>query len=71
MILNNVETRTQFNISIRILRGDNVKEYLSIPFSSFMSSYGSFHQSSPANTDELKSHPFLVHFSDSFYSKKD
>ena len=42
------EVRTQFNTSIRILRSDNAKEYLSEPFSSFMSSHGIFHQSSCA-----------------------
>ena len=30
-----VEIRTQFNISIRILRSDNAKEYFSMSFSSF------------------------------------
>ena len=34
-----VEVRTQFNTSISILRSDNVNEYLSGPFSSFMSSH--------------------------------
>ena len=33
------EVRTQFNISICILRSDNAKEYLFGPFSSFLSSH--------------------------------
>ena len=43
-----VEVQTQFNTSICILRSDNVKEYLSGPFSSFISSHGILHQSSSA-----------------------
>ena len=39
-----VEVRTQFNTSIRILRSDNAKEYLSASFSSLMSSHGILHQ---------------------------
>ena len=42
------EICTQFNTSIRILRSDNAKEYFSMPFSSYMSSHGLFHQSSYA-----------------------
>ena len=38
-----VEICTQFNTSIRILRSDNVKEYFSMSFSSFMSSHGILH----------------------------
>ena len=37
------EFRTQFNTSIRVLRSDNAKEYLSASISSFMSSHGIFH----------------------------
>ena len=40
------EVRTQFNTSIRILRSDNAKEYLSGPFFSFLSSHGILHHSS-------------------------
>ena len=46
------EIRTQFNTSIRILRSDNVKEYLSASISSFMSSHGILHQSSCAYTPQ-------------------
>ena len=46
------EVRTQFNTSIRILRSDNAKEYLSGPFSSFMSSHGILHQSSCTYTPQ-------------------
>ena len=34
------EIRIKFNTSICILRSDNAKEYLFMPFSSFMSSHG-------------------------------
>ena len=44
--------RTQFNISIRILRSDNEKEYFSTSVSSFMSSHGILHQSSCAYTPQ-------------------
>ena len=40
------EIQTQFNISIRVLRSDNAKEYFSAPFISFMSQHGILHQSS-------------------------
>ena len=46
------KVRTQFNISILILRGDNAKEYLSRPFSSFLFSHGLLHQSSCAYTPQ-------------------
>ena len=46
------EIRTQFNTSIRILRSDNAKEYLSVSVSYFMSSHGIFHQSSCAYTSQ-------------------
>ena len=35
-----VEIRNQFHTSIRILRSDNALEYLSAPFSDFLSSHG-------------------------------
>ena len=47
-----VEIRTQFNTSICILRSDNAKEYLSGPFSSFMSSHRILHQSSCTYTPQ-------------------
>ena len=40
---------TQFNISIRVLRSDNAREYFSAPFISFMSQHGILHQSSCAH----------------------
>ena len=46
------EIRTQFNTSIHILRSDNVKEYFSMSFSSFMFSYGILHQSSSTYTPQ-------------------
>ena len=46
------EIRTQFNTSICILRSDSAKEYLSMSFSSFMSSHGILHQSSCAYTPQ-------------------
>ena len=46
------EVRTQFNTSIRILRSDNAKDYLSGPFSSFMSSHEILHQFSCAYTSQ-------------------
>lgn len=47
-----VEIQTQFNALICILRSDNIKEYLSVPFSffSFMFSHGILHRSSYAYT---------------------
>ena len=42
------EVRTQFNTSIRILQSDNVKEYLSGSFSSFLPSHGVLHEPSYA-----------------------
>ena len=47
-----VEVRTHFNTSIHILRSDNVKEYLSASFSSFMSSHRILYQSSYAYTSQ-------------------
>ena len=46
------EVQTQFNTSIRILRNDNAKKYLSGQFSSFMSSHGILHQPSYAYTPQ-------------------
>ncbi|RVX19942.1 Retrovirus-related Pol polyprotein from transposon TNT 1-94 [Vitis vinifera] len=44
--------QTQFNISIRVLRSDNAREYFSTPFTSFMSHHGILHQSSCAHTPQ-------------------
>ena len=46
------EIQTRFNISIRVLRSDNAKEYFSTPFTSFMSQHGILHQSSCAHTPQ-------------------
>ena len=46
------EVRTQFNTSIRILRNDNAKEYISGPFFSFLSSHEILHQSSCVYTPQ-------------------
>ena len=46
------EILTQFNISIRVLRSDNAREYFSAPFISFMSQHGILHQSSCAHTTQ-------------------
>ena len=46
------EILTQFNISIRVLRSDNAKEYFSALFISFMSQHGILHQSSYAHTKQ-------------------
>ena len=46
------EIQTQFNISIHVLRSDNIKEYFSAPFTSFMSQHGILHQSSCAHTPQ-------------------
>ena len=46
------EIRTHFNTFIRILRNDNIKEYLSASVTSFMSSHGILHQSSCAYTSQ-------------------
>ena len=46
------KVQTQFNTSICILRNDNAKEYLSGPFSSFLSSHGIHHQSSCTYTSQ-------------------
>ena len=44
------EIHNQFHTSIHILRSDNALEYLSAPFSTFLSSHGILHQSSYAYT---------------------
>nr|CAN79281.1 hypothetical protein VITISV_034553 [Vitis vinifera] len=46
------EIQTQFNISIRVLRSDNAREYFSAPFTSFMSHHGILHQSSCVHTPQ-------------------
>nr|CAN78715.1 hypothetical protein VITISV_030863 [Vitis vinifera] len=46
------EIQTQFNISIRVLRSDNAREYFSAPFTSFMSHHGILHQFSCAHTPQ-------------------
>ncbi|RVW60738.1 Retrovirus-related Pol polyprotein from transposon TNT 1-94 [Vitis vinifera] len=46
------EIQTQFNISIHVLRSDNVREYFSAPFTSFISQHGILHQSSCAYTPQ-------------------
>ncbi|KAJ9693466.1 hypothetical protein PVL29_012301 [Vitis rotundifolia] len=46
------EIQTQFNVSIRVLRSDNAREYFSTPFTSFMSQHGILHQSSCAHTPQ-------------------
>ena len=46
------EIPTKFNASIHILRSDTAKEYLSMSFSSFMSSHGILLQSSCAYTPQ-------------------
>ncbi|RVX02576.1 Retrovirus-related Pol polyprotein from transposon TNT 1-94 [Vitis vinifera] len=46
------EIQTQFNISIRVLRSNNAREYFSTPFTSFISHNGILHQSSCAHTPQ-------------------
>ena len=38
------EIQTQFHVSIKILRSNSAKEYLSEPFQSFMLQHGILHQ---------------------------
>ncbi|CAH9083140.1 unnamed protein product [Cuscuta epithymum] len=45
-----VEIKTQFNVLVRVLRGDNAQEYLSAPFKSFMLQHGIIHQTSCVDT---------------------
>ena len=47
-----VEIHNQFHTFIRILRSDNAFEYLSAPFSNFLSFHGILHQSSCAYTPQ-------------------
>ena len=44
------EVKTQFNASVRILRSDNAKEYMSELFQSSMRKHGILHKSSCADT---------------------
>jgi len=44
------EVKTQFNASVRILRSDNAKEYMSESFQSYMRQHGILHQSSCVDT---------------------
>ena len=45
-----VEIQTKFYDSVQTLRSDNVKEYFSEPFQSFMLQHGILHQTSCVNT---------------------
>jgi len=44
------EVKTQFNTSVRILRSDNAKEYMSELFQSYMRQHGILHQTSCVDT---------------------
>ena len=46
------EIKTQFGVSIRTLRSDNAREYLSHQFQNFMTSNGILHQTSCAHTPQ-------------------
>ena len=46
------EIKTQFGVSIRTLRSDNGREYLSHPFKHFMPCHGILHQTSCAYTPQ-------------------
>ena len=46
------EIKTQFGVSIHILRSDNAKEYYFNPFSTFMTQFGMIHQSSCVHTPQ-------------------
>ncbi|KAJ7959762.1 Retrovirus-related Pol polyprotein from transposon TNT 1-94 [Quillaja saponaria] len=46
------EIKTQFGVSIRILRSDNAREYFSTSFQHFMTSQGMLHQSSCSHTSQ-------------------
>lgn len=46
------EIQTQFGITMKILRTDNVKEYFSESFSRFMKQYGIIHESSCVDTPQ-------------------
>ena len=38
-----VEIKTQFNVSLKILRSDNAKEYMSESFQAYMNQHDIFH----------------------------
>ena len=44
------EIKTQFNVSVKILRSDNTKEYMSESFQAYMTQHGILHQSSCVDT---------------------
>lgn len=44
------EVKTQFNTSMHILRSDNIKEYMSELFQSYMRQHDSHHQTSCVDT---------------------
>ena len=44
------EIKTQFNVSVRILRSDNAKEYLSEQFQTYMTQNGILYQTSCVDT---------------------
>ena len=44
------EIRNQFNVSIKTLRSDNAKEYMSSQFSTYMAKYGMLHETSCVDT---------------------
>ena len=46
------EIKNQFGVSIRTLRSDNAREYLSRPFKEFMASHGILHQTSCPHTPQ-------------------
>ena len=46
------EIKNQFGVSIKVLRSDNAREYLSLPFKQFMTSQGIIHQTSCAYTPQ-------------------
>ncbi|KAJ9671198.1 hypothetical protein PVL29_027266 [Vitis rotundifolia] len=46
------EIQTKFNVSIRVLRSDNPREYFSTSFTSFMSQHGILHQLSCVHTPQ-------------------
>jgi len=46
------EIKNQFRVSIRILRSDNAREYLSHSFNTFMKSHGILHQTLCAYTPQ-------------------
>ena len=46
------EIKTQFGVSIRTLRSDNAREYLSQQFQTFMSNNGILHQTSCPRTPQ-------------------